>query len=436
MTETEIERLVVTVVAKTQDAIKDLDKIEKKTNEVSKSQEAANKREIAGMVEAMRRHNLGRGGRFAEDVQGFAESAVSANNYGAALQGLGVVYGAFKVAQMAMANDQEEINYQLQKGAELSSKMQEAFDFRHQETKEMGATLAVKDRIKLYEDELAAQLKIADQQKKNLEAQEQRVKDARGPMLVGNVVRSVNAGGRQTRLEEEEAALKAQAAALEGTRNRIQDYRRSLNDLEEGGDNATMAFNRFKLQMEAQTAAVGKGHKALTLYRLEQQNLSKEQLEQAEALFDALQDKRDYEKGQRDMEERLRRNEEKRLQDLARTRDQFATPQENFDKRKEELDTLKALGLEQDVYNRALEDAQRQFFGVEKASKAAHRSMGDVSHSLAGSLEAKAKITSQSDRINNRDPMEKTNKILTSIDGKLTKPQGVENQKLKPAGVN
>lgn len=449
MTPTEIEKLVITVVTESQKAMRELDEVQRKVEE----QDRKNIKAFKEQLEVIRRGQLGRGGRFIEDVQqGFSNATKDVNVYGLALRGLGAAYGVMKVAHLSMVNDLEEIAHQADKAGKAQADLIERMSFRQSQAFQEAGSLNVEDRAKYLEKKIEEARRDADQSRRNAEASEKRMQEARktsgldlgtlfGPYTetdtVSALMRSLPGFGDDLTTFNEAAKREFKELDEVARKNAktLEEYQRLLNEIQPGGDAATQALSRFKIQMKEQIQVLAegtKGTKALALARLENRfRLTEDQKaeaefahSQAEAVKDQFEMIKNMKESERHFKEKISRKEDEIL-----SRD----PVHRFRKEMEELEADLAGGMGFDVFSLGVRQAEERLKSATGASNKFRESSVNFSHSLVGSGEAADKIRRQIDvNTAKREDIPILKKIESNTRRKTTGQKVVD---IKPAGV-
>lgn len=345
----------------------------------------------------------------------FGKPKQSGIQYSDVLKGIGVLYAAHGTAQLAMADAQEELNRQYERSAHLQSQLLEQTSYRASQTDQKAQSLPIKERVEFLKEELRQQQALVAQQRKNVEEADKMIEKTRGPGLgregekskylpgqalesiAGHTARTLNLGGADT---EHEDAIKRRSdlnAVADQTAARVKSLQRELSNLAEGGDNAEQALSRFKMRMEAQTEAIGKGHKALQLYRLfKENNFNEQERKEAEEVYDLFERTNEAYRSRVRVTEEWFAAEEKAYAAVEHTTKQFMTPLEQYIERVDELKQQLEYGLGQDTYNRALDDAKKKYDHATASAQKFHAEMKQGNAVAFGSTDAYFKAQTQS----------------------------------------
>ena len=320
----------------------------------------------------------------------------------AALAGLAAVNEAVHQSQAILNNEMEKFNFEISRGADLIPRLNEQMAYRRQQADETNATLNPKDRIENQQKELEMLQKEIDGQKQVKEAAEAaaRAKQAglAETMLKGTTLpfvkdfAAVGYGGREAQRKELEKNLQDAESVLKSSIDRRNKLQRELSNSTEGGDDAQNALNRFRTRMQEQIDIVGKSHKAIMLARLtHEQNLSESQKREAEALYDALEKKKEaYARAQQVTDDYF--DAEIKMIDAAAAMEKKIFSADPVRKYREEIDEL--VGMFEDGYL----SAEAFGMGLDQIGKRLDGEGGGKTNalhkfasSLAGSAEAMSK---------------------------------------------
>jgi hypothetical protein len=321
------------------------------------------------------------------------EATGSAIGFNTALTALASTYVVLNAAQTAMQNDLDKLNDSLREGAALNQKISEARQHIFSEADEDRASKPIKDRIGGMREELANLQKEVEGQKSKFDADKTAVENARGPMFIGAALRNLPGigTGKQADLDVAEKTLEVSTGNLEQTRKRIKDLQRDLQDYDPGGDKAEQAFNRFKTRMTEQADIVGKSHKAILLARLtHEQNLTESQQREAEALYDALEKKKEAYRKSQEVVDQYFDAEMKAIEAGERMEEKIfsADPVKRYRKEMEELVYLMDQGLiSSEAFGMGVDQLTKKIDG-EASGKNRSGGLHKVSAALSGSANA------------------------------------------------
>lgn len=328
----------------------------------------------------------------------YKEATFSLDNYHRAIEALMIVYSTKKAFEAAMMVQQEELNHQWERAAELQGKLIEVGGYQEKQRRQEADSLPMKERVEFLNKELEKMQQITAQQRQAREAADKAVLDARSPKLgkdgersqylpgqalesgAGYVARTFDLGGRDTTLQQAEKNAKERAEIEAKSAEKTLGLQREIAEIGPGGDRAEQALRKFKERMEEQTEAVGKGHKAITLYRLQHDNLfTDEQKNKAEEYYEA------FHKTTEAYHERIRVTEEyfdlidKGYEHALQTEREFESPLEKFSTRVQELNEDLERGLSKTAYARAIDDAKEKYDQATGAVKKFHSELrGDT----------------------------------------------------------